>query len=258
MELLRQTAHRPWPLPDRPWVMAQTWHDLLFAHARVPLASLRAVVPAALEIDTFDGEAWLGVVPFRMSGVRLRATPPWPWISAFPELNLRTYVVVDGAPGVYFFCLEAANPLAVAFARRWFHLPYFLARMSCRPDLERDRESILYESQRTHRDARPAALRARYGPVSGIEPARTGTLEHWLTERYCLYTLDDRGRVIRGDIHHRPWPLQRAQAEIETCTLPQAHGLALGAGELHLLFARRLDVVVWAPKRVTVASRGSP
>lgn len=226
--------------------MAQTWHDLLFAHWRVPVEVARELVPRELSIDTFDGEAWLGVVPFRMSGIRARFTPPMPGLSAFPELNLRTYVTHGDKPGVYFFALEAANPIAVAVARAWFHLPYFDARMSCTAR----GEDIDYTSERTHRGAPPARFHAHYGPSAPVERARKGTLEHWLTERYCLYTLDRRRRVIRGEIHHAPWPLQRAHAAIDVCTLPHAHGFVSLAGAPHLLFARRLDVVVWAPRVV--------
>src|SRR5215470_11526964 len=154
-------AHRPWPLPTSPWIMAQSWHDLLFAHWPVDPAVLRSRIPAKLTIDTFDGSAWLGIVPFRMSGVRLRATPALPWLSAFPELNVRTYVTAEGKPGVFFFSLDAANPVAVAAARRFFHLPYFRARMSCRPD----GDGIRYASQRTHRGAPSAELRGRYRPL---------------------------------------------------------------------------------------------
>jgi uncharacterized protein YqjF (DUF2071 family) len=136
---LEQVAHRPWPLPPGGWVMAQIWHDLLFAHWPVPQAVLRPRIPAQLAVDTFDGQGWLGVVPFRMSGVRLRGTPRVPWLSAFPELNVRTYVVADGKPGVWFFSLDAGNAIAVAIARAWFHLPYFRARMSMSRIVGRDR-----------------------------------------------------------------------------------------------------------------------
>src|SRR5271168_3900251 len=188
---LAQTAHRPWPLPRGPWVMAQSWHDLLFAHwpidptlMRAPMRALtRPHIPAALQVDTFDGQAWIAVVPFRMSGVRLRATPPLPWLSAFPELNVRTYVVADRKPGVWFFSLDAQNPAAVAIARAWFHLPYFRARMQC---AARD-GSIHYSSERTHHGASPAALRVNYRPAGEIFEAKPGSLEHFLTERYCLY-----------------------------------------------------------------------
>lgn len=238
-------THRPYPLPDRPWAMAQTWHDLLFAHWPVDAGVLRSMLPERLELDTFEGRAWIGVVPFRMSGVRLRGTPPLPWISSFPELNLRTYVVRDGRAGVWFFALEAARLVAVKIARSWFHLPYFHARMSCASD----GDGIVYASERIHRGARPAELRASYAPIAAVERARAGSLEHWLTERYCLYAARNDGVILRGDIDHEPWPLQRATARIERCTLAEAHGIDLPRTAPHLLFARRLDVRAWAPVR---------
>jgi uncharacterized protein YqjF (DUF2071 family) len=188
-----------------------------------------------------------------MSGVRLRRTPSLPWLSAFPELNLRTYVTIENKPGVWFFALEASNPVAVALARRWFHLPYFRARMQC----AHEGDDVRYSSVRTHAGARPAVVSARYGPTGPIARAPARTLEHWLTERYCLYTTDRRGRVLRGDVHHAPWPLQPAHARFETCTLARAHGLELPDETPHLLFARRLDVVAWAPRVVSAESRGS-
>src|SRR5437867_5100192 len=126
-KLLNQTSHRPWPLPSRPWVTTMRWHDLLFLHWPVRPEIIRPLIPNGLELDTFDGAAWIGVVPFRMTGVRLRWLPPLPGISAFPELNVRTYVRVRDRPGVYFFSLDAGSRTAVAMARAWFHLPYFHA-----------------------------------------------------------------------------------------------------------------------------------
>src|SRR5947209_10714189 len=171
------TAHRPWPLPARPWIMAQSWHDLLFAHWPIEPAVLRPRIPAKLEIDTFDGKAWLGIVPFSMTGVRLRATPPIPWLSAFPELNVRTYVTVEDKPGVWFFSLDAANPLAVIAARLSFHLPYFNAHMACRIE----NGWIHYRSDRTHRNAPAASFLGRYLPTGPTYNPRPGTLEHFLT-----------------------------------------------------------------------------
>src|SRR5437763_13687118 len=127
VKILEQTAHRPWPLPHGPWILAQSWHDLLFAHWPVDAQALRPDIPASRAIVTFDGQAWIGIVPFRMSGVRLRWTPSLPWLSAFPELNVRTYVTAQEKPGVWFFSLDAANLLAVTAARWSFHLPYFRA-----------------------------------------------------------------------------------------------------------------------------------
>jgi uncharacterized protein len=244
---LEQVAHRPWALPAGPWVMAQSWHDLLFAHWRVPAEALRTKIPMLLEIDTFAGQAWLGVVPFRMTGVRLRGTPSLPWLSAFPELNVRTYVSAEGKPGVWFFSLDAANATAVAIARAWFHLPYFRARMSCE---ERD-GWIEYKCKRSHRGAPSAVLQGRYRAAGQAVSPQPGSLEHFLTERYCLYTQDDKGRVIRGEIHHRPWPLQKGEADLETNTMAAAAGFSLPAEKPLLHFSKRQDVVVWQPERLT-------
>jgi uncharacterized protein len=252
MECLTHTAHRPWPLPSGPWIMAQSWHDLLFAHWRVPEELVRSKIPSALEVDTFDGSAWLGVVPFRMSGIRARWTPPMPRVSAFVEMNLRTYVRHRGQGGVWFFSLDATEPIAVSVARRWFHLPYFDARMSCAALSNGD---VDYVSERTHVGAPPASFRGRYGPRGDVASARAGSLEHWLTERYCLFTVDGRRRLIRGDIHHDPWPLQPAESRIDTCTVPAAHGFDVSGEPLHVAFARRIDVALWAPRAVGDADR---
>jgi uncharacterized protein YqjF (DUF2071 family) len=220
MGLLDEIAHRPWPLPSAPWVMAQVWHDLLFMHWPVPVDRLRERVPAPLELDTFEGRAWLGIVPFRMTGVRLRWTPALPGLSAFPELNVRTYVRSGDRPGVWFFSLDAADAFAVAAARAWFLLPYYWARMSCTPD----GEAIRYTHERRHPGAPPARLEGRYAPAGPVFRAARGTLAHWLTERYCLYA-GRSGRILRADIHHAPWPLQPATASFERNTMAEAHGL---------------------------------
>ncbi|MGB2589064.1 MAG: DUF2071 domain-containing protein [Candidatus Acidiferrum sp.] len=241
---LGETSHRPWALPAGNWVMAQSWLDLLFAHWPVPVSALRALIPTRLEIDTFDDAGWVGVVPFRMAGVRLRGTPALPWLSAFPELNVRTYVSADGKPGVWFFSLDAANPIAVAIARAWFHLPYFRARMSC----EEHEGWIQYRSVRTHHEAVSGALVGRYRPIGTVVGAKSGTLEHFLTERYCLYTTAGRGRIIRGEIHHAPWPLQAVEAELSQNTMAEAAGIRLPNAKPLFHFSRRLDVVVWQPR----------
>ena len=243
---LEQVAHRPWPLPTGGWVMAQSWHDLLFAHWRVEEAALRRHIPAGLDIDTFEGRAWLGVVPFRMSGVKLRGTPAVPWLSAFPELNVRTYVAANGKPGVWFFSLDAANPIAVAIARAWFHLPYFRARMSC----EQRNGWIEYKCGRSHRGAPCGVLSGRYRPIGEVFSAGSGSLEHFLTERYCLYAADHEGRLIQGEIHHAPWALQAAEAELVSNTMPEAAGIYLPPAKPLLHFAKRQDVVVWRPQRL--------
>jgi uncharacterized protein len=244
---LEDIAHRPWAPPAGRWIMAQSWHDLLFAHWALPAAVLRPHIPSRLAIDTFDGQAWMGVVPFRMSGVRLRATPALPWLSAFPELNVRTYVVADGKPGVWFFSLDAGNPMAVAIARAWFHLPYFRARMSCE---ERD-GWIEYRHEREHRGAANGALTGRYRPVGAEFVAQRGSLEYFLAERYCLYAADSAGRVIRGEIHHAPWPLQAAEAEFARNSMVAAAGFFLLHEKPLLHFSKRQDVVVWQPRHIS-------
>jgi len=245
--ILKEVAHRPWPLPAGPWVMAQSWHDLLFAHWPVEAAAMRLLIPPQLRIDTFEGQGWLAVVPFRMTGVRLRGTPSVPGLSAFPELNVRTYVTFGGKPGVWFFSLDAGNSLAVAIARAWFHLPYFRARMNCA-----DREDWThYQSERTHRGAPAGLLKGRYRPVGEVCFPQRGTLEHFLTERYCLYTADVRGRTIRGEIHHPPWPLQEAEAEFTGNTMAEAAGVVGPKQKPLLHFSRRQDVVIWRPERLT-------
>lgn len=222
--------------------MRMSWHDLLFAHAPVPTAALRALVPAALELDTFDGVAWLGVVPFRMTRVGPRWLPPLPGVSAFPELNVRTYVTHAGRPGVWFFSLDAADPIAVRVARTFFHLPYYDAAMSCDPDPLAAGDGIAYRSTRIHRHAPPASLTVRYRPTAPPTRTRPGSLDHWLTERYCLYAIDRRSRLRRCDIAHEPWPLQPAAADFTDNSMVAPLGLPFPPTPPLLHFARRLDV----------------
>ena len=222
--------------------MGQTWSDLLFAHWRVDPAALREVVPAVLPIDEFDGSAWIGVTPFRVEGFRPRNLPPLPLVHAFPELNVRTYVTVGGRPGIYFVSLDAGSRLAVEAARRVYRLPYFRARMS----LRRDGERIAFASRRVHADGPPAELEMTYEPAAAdaAEP-EPGSLEWFLVERYCLYTLDDRRRVLRGDIHHPPWRLRPARARIARNSMGDQIGLALD-GEPIVHAGGRQDVVFWS------------
>lgn len=225
--------------------MAQTWTDLLFAHWPIAVTTLRSLVPPPLEIERHDGQAWLGVIPFGMRGVRPRGTPPLPWLSRFLELNVRTYVTLDGVPGVYFFSLDAGNPLAVAAARRWFFLPYYRAVMQWRAG----DGGVVYTSRRAHHGAPPAELAVRYRPRGEPLPARRGSFAEWATERYRLYTTDARGGVWTAEIRHPRWSLHDAEAAITVNTMAQALGVVLPAMEPVLHFARRQDVRVWPLRR---------
>lgn len=219
--------------------MRQTWHDLLFAHWPVPAAELRRFVPDGLQLQEFDGTSWVSVVPFRMSGVTRRFCPALPWVSAFPELNVRLYVERDGKPGVWFLSLDATNPLAVWVARRWFYLPYQQATIHLREDVE----GIHYESFRKGSE-HPARFHGCYRPTSNVFWAKPGTLDAFLTERYCLYAQSPQGILYRCEIHHIPWPIQSAEAELDAVSLLDSHGLRV-SGQPLLHFARRLDVVIW-------------
>lgn len=249
-DILSVVSHRPYELPSGRWRMGQRWSNLLFAHWPIPAKDMARLLPAGLEIDTFDGYAWVGVVPFRMDKVRTRAVGDKcitvPGTAAFCELNLRTYVrsAATGLPGVYFFSLDAASPLAVIGARALFHLPYFFARMHQR--IEPD-GTIEYSS---HRLMTPRSLRfeARYRGLGKVAaPSRDGTLEHFLTARFCLLT-QHAGRVMAGHIHHLPWPLEAAEAEININELPAAHGIALPDRPPVLHFSRELNVYIWSPR----------
>lgn len=223
--------------------MSMRWCDLLFAHWRANAEVLRQRLPAGLELDLFEGRAYVGVVPFRMEGVTPRGLPEIPGLHAFPELNLRTYVTAGGRPGVWFFSLDAGQKLAVRVARGLFHLPYFDARM----EVERIGDEVKYSSVRT-RDG--AAFEGSYEPAGPIYRSKPGTLESWLTERYCLYAADKAGRVYRGDIQHEPWPLQRAEAEIRINTLGLQWEIAMEGQPETLHYVKNLEVRAWLLERI--------
>ena len=231
---LEQTEHRPWPVPSRPWVMGQTWDDLLFVHYRVPVDSLRKLVPDGLEVEAHSGSGWLGVTPFAITGLRARGTLPLPRVLDFLELNVRTYVTRGGKPGIWFFSLDASSRLAVEAARRLYRLPYFHASISMR----RRAETIVFDSARDE----GKAFSAGYRPAGAARPPEAGSLEHFLTERYCLYA-EHEGTLFRADIHHRPWQLQPAAAEIGLNTMIPG-GLEPAAEPL-LHYSARQDAVLW-------------
>jgi uncharacterized protein YqjF (DUF2071 family) len=247
--ILQKHAHRQTPLPEGEWIMRQSWRDLLFAHWPMAAQTLRPLIPAALTLDTFEREAWVGIVPFQMREVCPRGIPALPWFSASPELNVRTYVTVQGVPGVYFFSLDATHPLFVAVARAFFSLPYFHASMS----VVRHGKTIHFSSQRTHPGDPPAAYQARYRPIAPPASATPASLPFWLTERYCLYTCDTRGQVYRVDIHHGPWSLQAAELETIHETMARSHGILLPDTTPLLHYAQQQDTLAWLPRRIELS-----
>ena len=236
---------RNWPLPKSPWVMRMTWSELLFAHWQVDPKLVTPLLPPNLTLDTRNGSAWIGVVPFLMSNVAPRCCPPIPKLSRFLELNVRTYVVYDGKPGVWFFSLDAENPIAVRVARATFNLPYMDATMGLS---KVDSVTISYVSNRTHRREPPASFDASYRPYGETFHAQPGTLEHWLTARYCLYSANRMNVLYRGEIDHPPWTLSKASWNVRQNLMGRPLGFDL-TSEPHLLFAQPITVRAWIATR---------
>jgi uncharacterized protein YqjF (DUF2071 family) len=236
---LRQVGHRPYPPPQRPWLMGQTWERLLFAHWRLEPERLAALMPPELAPDTYGGAAWLGLTPFALTGLRLRGTPPLASASRFPEMNLRTYVSVEERPGIHFFSLDAGSRAVVKAARLTYRLPYVHARMTAGAQ----GDEVEYASRR---DDGSAAFAADYAPRGTAFVARPGTLEHFLTERYCVYVVDDQRRILRGEIHHPPWKLQPATAALRQNCVAAAAGIALPDEPPLLHYSGRQDMLAWS------------
>jgi uncharacterized protein len=233
---------RPPGLP----IMYQSWGDLLFMHWPVSVESLRLLIPEPLAIDTHDGAAWIGITPFTMWGIRPVFAPALPRLSESHELNVRTYVHLDGVPGVWFFSLDASNTIAVLGARLAFHLPYFKAHMS----LERWDRTIRFTSRRTHRRAAPAEFKAFWTVGDELGEARPGSLDFFLIERYCLYSAHG-GRLFRARIFHHPWRLHRADLLSYSSTMIESQGLP-APGDEPLLHQQGepLRVRIWPRIRV--------
>lgn len=228
-----------------PWVARMRWLDLLFAHWPLEPSVFDQLIPHGLELDTFDGQAWLGIVPFTMADVAPRGLPAAPRLSQFPELNVRTYVRHRGRPGVLFLSLDAASRPIVMGARLVFHLPYFRAEMSS----VRTGDEVTYRSVRADPRGAPATLAARYRAMGPAAPAAAGSLEDWLTRRMRLFSVDGRGRILRTEVDHPDWRLRPAEGELMDNTMAAPHGLVLPATPPLLLFADRLDVHGWLPVR---------
>ncbi|MCC9654544.1 YqjF family protein [Rhodopirellula halodulae] len=238
---MKNKSDRTWPLPRQPWVMKMTWSELLFAHWPIEPEVVARRLPQGITLDTREGKAWAGVVPFLMSNVAPRLCPPIPGLSRFLELNVRTYVTIDGKPGVWFFSLDAESPVAVRTARATFNLPYMDATMSLARGTKGE---IFYRSERTHRGEPSAVYDASYRAAGDYTEAKPGSLEHWLTARYCLYSVNRRGDVYRGEIDHPPWKLAPAICDEALNTMGDGFGFRFD-GQPHLMMAESIDVRAW-------------
>ena len=221
------------------------WSNLAFLHWPVPEAVLRPLIPSELSIDTFDGTAWLGIVPFRMEGTQHRLLPPIPTATNFPELNVRTYVRHRDRTGVWFFSLDAASRLAVWGARTMFNLPYFTADMQIRT-VENE---ILYTTSRKGEHSL-GRFDGKYAPAGPSFIPTPGSLEYWLTERYCLFGQQRSGAVYYIDIHHPPWALREGLAEITQNTMADPAGIALPNRKPLVHVAEPQDVLAWMPSYI--------
>lgn len=244
-EILQIKDHRPFPMPKSPWVMQQTWKDLLFIHYKIPYNTLRALVPQELELDTYNEETWISITPFKMRNVRFRMMPPIPTATNFLEMNLRTYVKLNGKGGIYFFSLDASSTLSVIGARTGAFLPYFTANMSVNEE-----NGVFHFKSRRNRDNK-IGLDVKYKPKSTPFESSKGSLEEWLVERYCLFQESVKGKFLEIDIHHLKWPLQQAEAQIMANTLTEPLGFAIPDTPPLINFSKCQKVLVWPPKIVS-------
>ncbi len=243
-EITSQTEHRPWPLPKLPWLMAQDEKNLLFIHWPISIERMRSLVPSQMELDLYDGQSWLTMIAFHMVDLHLRDLPPLPWTSTFPEIDLLTYVRLNNQPGVFFLSIDAASNLGGWVARHFFHLPYLSANI----EFSRKGDGFHVRSHRPASDVAPAAeFTAGYQPVGPTFEVKKGTLEYFLVERFVMFSVSPGGIIFGGHEHHLPWKLQRAEAEIETNTIPRAAGIELPGTPPLLHFSTGTHDITWPP-----------
>jgi uncharacterized protein len=232
---------RPTTLP----VMYQSWGKLLFIHWQLPVEALRPLIPEPLMIDTFGGKAWIGVTPFAIWGARPVFLPSLPGISNFLEINVRTYVHLNGVPGVWFFSLDANRLLAVLGARTFFRLPYYNASIS----LKQERQTIVFNSIRSEKNS-SAKFNAAWKIDADMLPAEAGSLNFFLVERYCFYTISKK-KLYRCRVFHRPWPLHEVSLLKYKSSMIEANGLPAPGGEPLLHGGGPVNVEIWALQDVS-------
>ena len=245
-EFKLRTSQRPRPLPTGRWFMSQRWNDLLFAHWRVPAAAIAPFLPEGLQPDTFQGSAWVGTVPLWMDRFSFRGVPSVPGAGSFPELHFRTYVhdQQTNTPGVFNLSVDIGNLLATAYVRFIFRQPCNWAEMRLTPRTER--EFSFYSRRRSLSHAVVFNVRYRgLGPTRRLAEIRSGSLEYFFTERYCLFTKNHAGQAMRANIHAVAAPLEDAEAEIQRNDLGAALGIQIPEQEPVLHYSRRLALYIW-------------
>lgn len=229
------------------WIMKQSWKNLLFAHWPIPVDVIRPYVPKPLQVDTFERYAWIGVVAFVMDGIFLRGLPGMPLFAKFPEINVRTYVHFNGKPGVFFLSLDAPHWVTYTLARKWYRLPYFYSQIHT----QQDQPEFYYHSLRKdRRSSFPASFDGKFMASSDVYFSKKGMIDHWLTERYCLYSVDAKGNIYHGEIDHTPWPLQNVEAAIYQNTLIAPFKIELPRMQPLFHFSAGVDSIFSNIKRV--------
>ncbi|MGG1398021.1 DUF2071 domain-containing protein [Bacillus salipaludis] len=246
MNIMNDVGHRSWPLPSKYWIMRQTWSNILFLHWPIPLNILRPHIPSSLQIDTFNGSAWIGVIVFVLEGIFPRGISSISLTPKFPEMNVRTYVTCDGKPGIYFLSIDVENWASLKIAKRWFHLPYYSAQVSFR----KEGQSFHIHSSRNGNFNTPITFKGKYVPVSEVYFPKEGTLDHWLTERYCLYSSNNGDNIYCGEIHHLPWPLQKAEMEIFRNTLLSPFHFDISEVDPIVHFSTGVESLMWNIKKI--------
>ncbi|WNS76922.1 DUF2071 domain-containing protein [Bacillus sp. DTU_2020_1000418_1_SI_GHA_SEK_038] len=245
MKLIYDNAHRPYPIPSDYWIMRQAWRNLLFIHWPISLEKVRQFVHPSLHIDTFDGDAWLGIIIFEMEGIYPRGFPSISIIPPFAEINVRTYVHYNGKPGIYFMSLDVGDLASLTIAKRWLHLPYKHSHIS----IQKIGKAFYYDSIRVKQTNPQIICKGSYSPVKDIFFPIEGTLDHWLTERYCFFSSNKRDNLYCCEIHHDPWPLQQAEAIIKKNTLFTPFQIDISDIQPIFHFSKGVDSLIWNIKK---------
>jgi len=237
-DIQNSTQHRTSPMPDGEWVMTQKWNHLLYMHYPVSIHTIESYIPDGLELDTFNGEAWISIIPFQIKDMRLRNMPQLPYFHSFSELNVRTYVKRNGVPGIFFFSLDASKRFAV-IAARMGTLPYFYANIT----MKQQDESIHYTCRRKNNSNK--VFEGEYRPIGEAFYPDVDSLDHWLLERYYLYSYQNECLYF-GGIHHKPLEVYHAEAAISKQHMSPF--IVGGKPLVHYVTSKR--VLFWLIKKV--------